>query len=403
MNAALIQRMSAGSTSTPRIRHRGRDVLLAVDGAIGIALVVTGSLLLVSFVALRSEDAGFDSAALAVVEVRMTANVTPDERQAREARLFDQMRHVPGVSGVATVGVRLLDNSYGGSEFKSPAGAARILASDVPVSPAFFTVAGLRLLEGRVLTPAEIETVRPVVVVSERTARAYWPKGQAVGQLLDSIDMGSVTVVGVVENARFGAQDDTKFGEIYIPAGLSRRPPYTVYLLKTVGDPALVVREVALVLQKERPGVLVRRAESFDSALSNSVRLQRFRTMLFTLAGGAGLLLLAVGIGGLVATGVAGRVREIGIRAALGAQRRQLVTMVVGDHIRPLMAGLMFGLLTSWWTTRLVSAFLYQIDAHEPLVWAAATGALLFVAILAAWFPARRASHVDPMMALRTE
>jgi putative ABC transport system permease protein len=404
MKTALIQRMAEGSRSTPMVRNRGRHVLLAAEGAIGIALVVTGSLLLVSFLALRSQDAGFDSKTLAVVELRMAATVTPDERQGRETRVFDQMRRVPGVSAVATVGIPLLENSYMGSEFKFPAGAERILAADVPVSSAFFDVGGLRLLDGRVLTPAEIDTARPVVVVSEGTARAYWPNGRAVGQLLDSPNMGSVTVVGVVEDARFGAQSDDKtFGQIYMPARLSRRPPYTVYLLKTVGDPALVARDVALALQQERPGVLVGRAESFDTALSNSVRLPRFRTILFTLAAGAGLLLLAVGTGGLVATGVARRVREIGIRAALGAQGQQLVTMVILDNIRPLMVGLMFGLLASWWTTRLVSAFLYQIDAHEPVVWMAAVGAVLLVAILAAWLPARRASGVDPMMALRTE
>ena len=401
MHAALVHRMSGGATSTPRVRTRSRDVLIATEGAIGIALVVTGSLLLVSFIVLRSQDAGFEADRLAVVELRITASVTPAERRARETQLLELMRRVPGVAAVATIGVPLLDNLYGGSQFKLPVGGEQFFASDIPVSSAFFTVTGLRLLDGRVPTPEEIDAGQPLAVVSEGTARAYWPRARAVGQPLES-EKSTVTVVGVVAEARVGSQSDTRNGEIYIPASMSPRAPWA-YLLRVTGDPEVVVRDAALVLQKERPGVLVRRAESFDSALANSVRLQRFRTILLTLAGGAGLLLLAVGIGGLVATGVARRVREIGIRGALGAQRHQLVSMVVMDHIRPLLVGLLLGLVASWWTTRLVSAFLYQIDAHDPLVWAAATGSLLLIATLAAWFPARRASRVDPMTVLRTE
>jgi putative ABC transport system permease protein len=176
-----------------------------------------------------------------------------------------------------------------------------------------------------------------------------------------------------------------------------------VYLLKTGGDSETVVRQAALGVQADVPGVLVRRAESFDGALGRSVRVHRFRAALFGAFAAAGLLLLAAGIGGLVATGVARRVREIGIRHALGARRAQLVNMVILEHLRPTLAGVLFGFLASWWTTRLLSAYLYQIDAHEPVVWFIATLGLLLVAAVAAWIPARRASSVDPMAVIRTE
>jgi len=192
-------------------------------------------------------------------------------------------------------------------------------------------------------------------------------------------------------------------GEIYLPASLSRWD-WTVYLLKTAGNPDMIVRQPALALQKKDvPGVLARRAESFDAALWNSVRLHRFRTVLFGVSASAGLLLLAVGIGGLVATGVARRVREIGIRSALGARSGQLVGMVILDHLRPSLIGVAIGLVASWWTTRLLSAYLYEIDAHDPTVWAAAALTLLLVTVVAAWVPARRASAVDPMTVLKAE
>jgi hypothetical protein len=297
--------------------------------------------------------------------------------------------------------VPLLENMVGGSQFAPPTGANRFLAIDVPVAGAFFETVRLRLLQGRLLTETEITSGRPLAVVSELTAREYWPGGSAVGQTLTGDDH-SVTIVGVVAEARFTAQDETRQGEIYLPASLSRRN-WTVYLLRTTGDPDTVSRDAALAVTRDVPDVLVRRAESLDTALRKSVRLHDFRTLLFAVPASLGLFLLAVGILGLVAMGVARRVREIGIRSALGAQRRQLVAMVVVDHLRPAALGAGAGLLLSWWTTRLLSGFLYRIDAHEPIVWLVATLGLLSVSIIAAWIPAHRAATVDAMTVLKAD
>jgi putative ABC transport system permease protein len=402
VRTAVSRTLSAGSTNTARVRSWGRSALLVGESAIGIALVVAGSLMLTSFVVLRGEDAGFDPEGLAVLEVRPSSTITPGDTRALHGHVFERIQRAPGVSAVATVGVPLLENMYGGSQFTAPPGANRFFANDVPVSGAFFDVARLRLMDGRMLTSQEIEAGRPFAVVSERTAREYWPTGRAVGQTLSGPER-TVTVIGVVEEARFGAQDETRMGEIYVPAGLSRRA-WTVYLLRTAGEPDRIVREVALAVQKDVNGVLVRRAESFDTALGESVPLHRFRTALFGVAACAGMLLLAVGVGGLVATGVARRVREIGIRAALGAQSRQLIWMIVLEHLRPLLAGVGLGLLASWWSTRLLSAFLYQVDPHDPRVWFAAAVTLLLGATVAAWIPASRAAGApNPMVVLRIE
>jgi predicted permease len=399
--SALLQPLSGGNTSTPRVRSWRRGALLALEGAIGICLVVSGSLALASFIVLRGEDAGFEPDGLAVLEVRTPNAVTPVEVQATHARVFDRLRSAQGVAALATVSVPLLENRFGGSQFASPAGANRFFANDIPIAGSFFEVAGLRVLDGRVLSELEIDAGRPFAVVSEATAREYWPLSRAVGQTLISKER-TVTVVGVLEEARFGAQDETRAGEIYLPASLSRST-WRVYLIKTAGDPESVVREAALGIQSDVPGVLVRRAESFDRALLKSVRVHRFRTVLFGATATAGLLLLAVGIAGLVATGVARRVREIGIRNALGAQRHRLVAMVVFDHLRPTMVGVSLGLLLSWWTTTLLRAYLYSVDVHEPAVWVAATAVVLGITLGAAWIPARRAGSLDPMLILKAE
>jgi putative ABC transport system permease protein len=401
LRQAAARHLSAATTSTPRVRSLGRGTLLVAESAIGIALVVTGALVLVSFVALRAEDSGFDRKGLLLIDIRRATPPAPHERQTQDAEMLARLRRIPGVSAAARMGVPLLEGMYAGSQFHPPNGGERFFASDVPVSGDFFDVAGLRLLDGRFPTTEELDSGRPVVAVSESTAEAYWPRGRALGQTLTTEKL-SVTVVGTVEEARLGAQDERRRGEIYVPSALSRRA-WPLYLVRTASDPDLVARDIALVLKRDVPDVLVRRAETFDAALSRSMRVHRFRTILFGVAAGAALLLLAVGVAGLAATGVSARRREIGIRTALGAARPSLRRMIVAEHLRPVALGVTLGLIASWWTTKLVSAFLYQIDPHEPWVWAGAAALLLLVAALATWIPARRASAVEPMVVLRSE
>ena len=170
---------------------------------------------------------------------------------------------------------------------------------------------------------------------------------------------------------------------------------------QTSADPNVVVRNLPLVWRRDAPDVLVRRAESLDQAIAKSVRLYRFRTALFASSAGAALMLLSVGVWGLVASSVARRVREIGIRGALGAQQRQLVAMIMLEYLRPVIAGVSTGLLAPWWTSRLVTHFLYEIDPHEPFVWIGSVAALMVVTGVAAWLPARRG--VSPTIVLRID
>ena len=405
MKDAPAHRLAGGTTTTPRRRVWGRNALLIAESAISMMLLLAGSLTLASFTVLRGQDAGFDPDRLVVIDARFVGRMTPDERERVHARAVDRMRQVPGVRDVATINASLLDTLTMPSAFSLPSGGRPPRSSDIAVSSTFFEVAGLKLLEGRYLTREEIATRRPVVVVSEETARQRWPDRSAIGQLLEAKAVGQVTVVGVVEETTFSNQAEGRdVGEIYLPRGLTRAFQYLeTYLVKTTVAPDAIAADIALALRRDVPQLLVRRAESFDTALARSVRLHTFRTVIFTVAGAAGGLLLIVGVGGMVATGVARRVREIGIRSALGAPQRRLIGMIVQEHVRPVILGAMIGLLFSWWTTRLVSAFLYEVDAHDLRVWATAACALVSAAAVAAWIPARRASAVDPISVLRTE
>jgi predicted permease len=410
MSRAPANRLAGGTTSTPRERRWGRHTLAVAESAIGILLLLAGSLTLASFVTLRAEDAGFDLASLALVDIAIVGRPTPDERAAMHERTLARIRQVPGIAAVAFISAGLLDGAYEGSMFRIPPGGSKVLASEIGVSNTFFEVADLALRDGRYMTRNEIDARQPVAVVSEGTARAFWPGRRAVGQILESPELGTVTVVGVVEEAKFGSQAEGERHptEVYLPEGYAQQYRAHasfrwIFLTKTSGDPDAAVSDLPLILRRDVPGVVVRRAESIDSALAKSVHLYRFRTLLFAIAGGAGLLILVVGITGAVVDGVARRVREIGIRSALGAQRSALSTMIVVEYLRPVILGCAAGLLLSWWAAQLLSTFLYRIDPHEPLVWAAAAMILMIAAAAAAWIPARRASTVDPVTVLRAD
>jgi putative ABC transport system permease protein len=404
---ALARGVVGVQTTTPRVRSWARSFTLAAESAIGLALVVAGSLVFASFAALRNEDPGFQRNGLAVIDVLtpgVNRTAAPIELQSRYANVMTRIAASPGVTAVATAGTPMLENMWGGGLFRPPPGAPMtgIGANDIPIGGAFFDVVQLRVLDGREPTRDEIDGGAAVLVVSEQIARMYWPGQRAVGQQL--LGKAPMTVIGVVQDARYGAQnEDLAQGEIYVPAAAYPRATTPVFLFRTSRDAAMVAREVALAINRDVQGVIVRRAESFDAALAKSVRLFGFRSVLFAVTGIAGLVLVAVGIGGLVAMGVARRVREIGIRATLGAERSVISRMIVFDHLRPVIAGSALGLVASWWTTKLLSGFLYGFTPHDPFIWAAASALLLMVAMLSAWVPARRASAVDPAVILRVD
>lgn len=395
---ATLPPSAAAATATPRAW--GHRVILAAESALGITLIVAGWLMVGSWIALRAEEVGFDTRGLAVLDL-LTPEAAGDEEAARRAHAAERLRAHPGVSAIAALGGAFLENAGSGSSFALPAGAVSgTFTNDIPIAGDFFAVARLRLRDGRALTAEEIDGGSGLAVVGESVAERYWPSQRAVGQQLTG-RLGTVTVVGVVEEAQIGSQADT-WGEIYVPARWAKRTAPTL-LVRTAGDPDTVVREAARAIARDVDGVLIRRAESIDTAVAKTVRLQTFRGLLFGVGAAAAMLLLAVGVAGLVAMNVARRMKELGIRTALGAQRAALGRLIVFDHLRPVAAGAAAGLAACWWITRLLTSFLHGLDAHEPSIWILAVATLFVTTAVAAWLPASRAARVDPIGVLRTD
>jgi hypothetical protein len=327
---------------------------------------------------------------------------------AREALAFDRIRQVPGVHDVAIIGVQFHGRlqQISSTQFRAPGPAATQTGSmsssvyELPVSGRFFEIAGLRLIAGRYPSRTELDEGRPVAVVNDLAARAFFGGEPPLGrELFDGKQ--TVTIVGVVEHALFASQWRYEFAQLYYSIRLKTQPTHRIFLVQTVGNPDPVAGAIGVALKRDLPGAIVARSESMNDALVQGEPVMRFQATLYGAAGGAALLIVSIGIGGLVATMVASRIREIGIRAALGARPAQLVRLVVATQLRPVLIGLAIGLVASWWTSKLVRA--YRYDSHDVRVWVAAAAIILCAAMVAAWIPARRASRVDPTIALRAE
>jgi ABC-type antimicrobial peptide transport system permease subunit len=216
--------------------------------------------------------------------------------------------------------------------------------------------------------------------------------------------LSDAAIIGVVTDAKLQGLDETEpYGEVYLPLPEpGRRAAFTV-LLRTSGDPDLVAAAVARRLRTWDAGVSVTAAESLRTSVWGSVKPRTFNTVLYGSLAAAALVLVAVGIAGLVATAVARRQREIGIRMALGADGQRVRRLVVLENVRPVIAGLVIGAIASYWTAELVKASLYATTPYDWTVWTATILTVLTAAILAAYIPARRASRVNPISVLRAD
>jgi putative ABC transport system permease protein len=391
-------RQNSGATRTS---GRVRRVALAAQSAIGIVVVLSGTLLLAGFATLWREDPGIERSNTAIVDVTARAIRAPAQRALALDEAVRVASRVPGVLRVSGFGGAFLVNAIGGSVFETPPGALDVIAQDVPVSSGFFETSGIRLISGRALTDDEATSGRPAAVVSDDLARAFWPGREAIGQLLSG-PRGAVTVVGVVQDVRIvGLEERQATAEIYVPMAIAAPQRDRVLLLRSAGDPDDAARAVAAAIRRALPDVLITRAASIDTALAGTVKTRQFQAALFGAFGCAALVLLGVGMFGAVAMNTAGRSREIGVRMALGATAARVHRMVIAENLAPVAAGLLVGILGAWWTTKLLASLIYGAGAHDPRLWALAASFVLATALVAAWLPARRASRVDPQVVLK--
>jgi len=402
---------AAAGRASERTRSVGRFLVVASQVAGGFVLTLGGALLVSSLLAVYSNHMPIRTDDVILVEVQMQGPTSggmgkSPGRNARINPLLDRVRRVAGVGAVAITSAEILKGDGGNSWFTPPEGARKIPGSDIDVQGVtgdYYRVVQPELIAGRFPSDDELARDAPVLVVSQSLAHAYWPKGSALGRPLSEEDNPvPYTVVGVVKDVRWHSWD-IETASIYGPYALLARSPFLTYLVKPLGRTSPAMAEVLRVLQE--PQLLVRpnRAATLDQLFVDSVRPRRFQAWLFGSFAAAGLGIVAVGILGLLAMATARRVKEVGIRYALGATPTGIVRMLLREQLMPVLAGLMAGGVIAGWAVTLVEKYLYRITTDDPRVWATAAALILAAAAIGALVPAVRASRTDPVEALRLE
>ena len=388
-----------------------RSLLVIAEFSLTVLLLAGAGLLLRSFSKLQAVDPGFDPARVLLMQLTPERNSAADQWRVFYQQVSERVAALPGVKDVGlTTEIFISGNPDGlitieGASADSSATARIPFRRDV-ISEGFFQTLRVPLRTGRFFNAGDNQGAVPVTIINETMARRFWPGEEAVGKRFKLGQAQStnpwLTVVGVVGDMRRQSLERQPIAQIFRPH-LQSSQRRLILLIRTTGEPtqlASVVRNEIRAIDKT---VLVNGISTFESLLARNVAQRRFQTWLLALFSALALLLAAVGIYGVMSYAVMQRTRELGIRVALGAQARDVLKLVVGQGMLLTVLGVGIGLLAAFALTRVLAGLLFDVTATDPTTFIAAPLALLAVALLACFVPARRATKVDPMVALRNE
>jgi predicted permease len=408
--AGLRQGLAEGAGGTRRAAKRLSMVSFEV--AVAYLVTVTAALFVGSLIRVWSENVGFDVPGAAVLKMSAPRNSTADDIE----RLVADVGKLPGVQAAGGVAHPILEVAFNGSAFDTPPGITppaesrggpgtrgRFPIESIPVTGGFFPAAGLDPRDGRLPTDEEFRKGAPVIVITENVARAYWPGKRAVGQELMKTGK-PFEVIGVVNDTRFLSLDEEELGQIFWPlAAMLPRPYLDNIVVRLAPGSADSIGVLATTVRERCPDCWMRESITLEKALAETIRPRRFSAWLFSGFGIAALLIVGTGILGVVAMTSSSRVREIGIRMALGATSRGVRYQLLREQIMSVVLGIAMGAVAAWWATTYVTSYLYETTPTDAIAWTAAAAAIILVACVGAFVPARRASRIDPVKALRAD
>jgi putative ABC transport system permease protein len=393
-------------------RQRLRGLFVIGEIALALALLVGAGLLVNSFARLQAVDPGFNPQNLLTMGV--SRNWQHPERQRIEffKQAVERLQSLPGVNAAGATSALPLTGSAGGVRFfiegrpKPPPGQdmlTRVLITDAN----YFRTMQIPLRYGRLYTEQEATEARGLVLINEALARRYFPNEDPIGKQVAIQSRPPnrnppVEIIGIVGDVKLDTLDEAAEPTVYWPHSELALPGMTL-VIRTSGDPLNVVaaaREAIHSLDPEQP---ITDISAMESWLAKSMGRARFNTALLTVFAVVALILASVGIYGVMAYAVAQRTQEIGIRMALGAQARDVLMVVIKDGMTLALIGIVIGLLVAFALTRWMETLLFGVRPTDPLTFTVIAAVLALVALVACWIPARQATKVEPMVALRSE
>ncbi|HKN84773.1 MAG TPA: ABC transporter permease [Pyrinomonadaceae bacterium] len=423
-----LKESARGSTDSIRSR-RMRGLLVVSEIALALVLLIGAALMLKSFMHLQSINPGFNTdnlltAQIALPELKYKEG---DQRSAFFQRAAERIRSLPGVQAVGATTSLPMSNESWGKQFSiegrtPPATLDQVEAVEYrQVTPDYFKATGVPLLKGRYFTDQDTKNSPGVIIINDAVARTFFPNEDPIGKrvwpgppesmlppqgLPPSGRFTRMTIVGVVGDVMsYGVTRPIEW-EVYVPhvQGGDNIPLAKMYLsVRTNGDPLVLASAVRNEIRQIDPDQPVADIRTMDQRLNDSLWQPRFNMLLLTIFAGVAVLLAAIGIYGMVSYNVTQRTSEIGIRVALGAQRSDVLKVIMKQGLIISLIGVVIGLVAAFALTRVLSTLLVGVSSTDLTIFGVVTVLLLLITLLGSFIPARRATKIDPLIALRTE
>jgi putative ABC transport system permease protein len=415
--ADLQDALKEGGRVGGAVRNRVRALLVVVEVALSLVLLVGAGLLGESFLLLSKVSPGFEPEHVLTTDLSLAKAryPKPEQQQAGFAEIVKRVAALPGVEAAAVIYPLPLAGDSNSGTFLI-AGRPAVRPEDKPtsnhrvISPDYFRALNIRLSRGRPFNERDAQDTPPVIIVNETFARRYFAGTEALGQHIiiegergDNAVPPAREIIGIVGDVRHESLDTESGPEYYVPYTQAPEAYMSLVVRSAFGNPVAVAASVREAIKQMDKDQYVAAIQPMTKLVAESVARRRFNALLTGLFAVVALVLAAVGIFGVLNYTVAQRTQEIGLRVALGAQTRDVLRLVLGEGVRLILFGLALGLAASLALTRVLAGMLFGVTPTDPLTFVAVCFVLASVAMLACYVPARRATKVDPVVALRNE
>ncbi len=389
---------------------RTRSILVAVEVALSLVLLIGAGLMIKSFARLQQVNLGFNPDKVLAVTLTLSQSRYPEARE--QAAFFqetlDRLQSLPGVQSAGATTALPLTLELSGSDFRieghpEPEAGKEMLIHTRSVSPGYFGTLGISLLKGRDFSDRDNSDAPKTAIINNELARTYFSNEDPLGKRVTFDDGQSwISIVGVIGDVKQLGLDESAKPEVYFPY-LQVSEPSMSLVVRTGSDPLTLAAAVKNQIQTIDKDLPIDEAKTMEQLLAESVSGRRFNMLLLSVFALVALVLAVVGIYGVMSYTVTQRTHEIGIRVAIGAQPRDVFRMVIGQGMMLAMIGVAFGLVGAFGLTRLMTSMLFGVEPTDPATFIGIAVLLIGVALAACYIPGRRATKVDPLVALRYE